>query len=50
MRIGSGINDIYTPKLHILIWFSYADSFLRKDIELNIETKSNFGELIILII
>ncbi|CAI6370961.1 unnamed protein product [Macrosiphum euphorbiae] len=30
--------DIYKPKLN---WFSYADSFLRKNVEQEIETESN---------
>ncbi|KAL5246278.1 hypothetical protein ACI65C_013686 [Semiaphis heraclei] len=38
MRTGSGAADIYKPKLN---WFSYADSFLRKNVEQEIETKSN---------
>lgn len=38
MRTGSGASDIYKPKLQ---WFSYADSFLRTNIELDMETESN---------
>lgn len=36
MRTGSGATDVYKPKLN---WFSYADSFLRKNVELEIETE-----------
>lgn len=42
MRTGSGAADIYKPKLH---WFLYADSFLRKNIEINMKTESNLMSL-----
>lgn len=35
---GCGKKDIYIPKLN---WFSFADSFLRKNFEQYLETKSN---------
>lgn len=38
MRTGSGASDIYKPKLH---WFTYADSFLRKNSDIDIDTESN---------
>lgn len=38
MRTGSGAADVYKSKLN---WFSYADSFLKKNIEQEIETESN---------
>lgn len=38
MRTGSGAADVYKPKL---TWFSYADSFLRKNVEQEMETGSN---------
>lgn len=39
MRTGYGTKDIYKPKLY---WFSYADSFLRKNLEQdNMQSESN---------
>nr|BAH71045.1 ACYPI009600 [Acyrthosiphon pisum] len=38
MKTGCGKKDIYIPKLN---WFSYADSFLRKNFEQYVETQLN---------